>query len=160
MVAETCRAFAGDTADPMQRLDIMYERWSIKNTDLRDLRGTMTRQTALALNAFDHGAFFTANISACASAEIDIAGFDNAIGFELCNFFREDMQDRRIFIPHVNESRLCLDRPRGNEHSFEKSMRFTFEEIAVFKCTGLAFITIYSKIPRSGFGADERPFFS
>src|SRR6185437_3905053 len=47
-------ALFDDVPDPEQRLDVLLERRAAEQADLRDVRRTMARQTALALNRFDH----------------------------------------------------------------------------------------------------------
>ena len=47
---EPGRALFDNFANPIERLDILFERWTTEQPDLRNIRRTMTRQSALALD--------------------------------------------------------------------------------------------------------------
>ncbi len=70
-----------DVADPEQRLDILHERRTAEDADLRDIRRTMPRQAALALDRFDHRGFFAADIGAGAAPQMHLGVRRQARGF-------------------------------------------------------------------------------
>src|SRR6185503_14986971 len=62
------RALLDDVADPEHRFDVLLERRTAEQADLRDIRRAMPRQPALALDRLDHRGFFAADVSARAAA--------------------------------------------------------------------------------------------
>src|SRR5262249_47232411 len=64
-------ALLDDVAHPVEGLDIVAQSRAAKEPDLRRERRALSRQPALALDAFEHRRFFAANICAGAAAQMD-----------------------------------------------------------------------------------------
>ena len=118
----------------------------------------MTRQTALALDRFDHGAFLSADIGARAAPQIDVSRCDQPCLFERTNFAPQNFQHRGIFIPHIEKDGIRLDRPCGDQHPFEEKMRLSFQIPAVLEGPRLALVPVDGKIARARVVAHEAPF--
>src|SRR3984893_10259111 len=71
-------ALLDDVAHPVERLHGLLEGRAAEQPDLRDIRRTMARQAALALDRFDHRGFFAADIGAGAAAQINVCIFEQA----------------------------------------------------------------------------------
>ena len=78
--------FAANPGNPIERFDVVHQRRLVEDPDLRHERRTMARHPALAFDAFDHRAFFAADISTRTTAQIDIARRDNARVFQRFDF--------------------------------------------------------------------------
>src|SRR6056297_783550 len=63
------RPFLHDARNPVKRLHIVHERRLTEDADLRDEGRTVARLAALALDALDHRALFTADIGPRAAAQ-------------------------------------------------------------------------------------------
>ena len=135
----------------------MYEGRATKDPDLRDKRWAMSGFATFAFDGLDHRGFFTADVGPCPAPQINVARLDDPGFLQRTDLTAQDLQNRRIFVPHIDERFFCLDRPRGNQHAFEKQMRSTFKVIAILKCTRLTLITIDGKVTRPLIGAHEAP---
>ena len=151
-------AFAHDACDPFQRLDVMHQRWPPKDTDLRHKGRTVAGQTTLALDALDHRAFFAADISARAATQIDVTLRNQTSLFQLGDFYSQDMQNRRVFVAHVDKAGFRLDRPRRDQHPLKEEMRCALQIIAVFECARLALVAVHGKVARASICAHKAPF--
>src|SRR6266566_100861 len=60
-----------DVAHPIEGLDVVAQGRSSEEPDLRRKGWSLPRQTALALDAFEHRRFFTADVGTGAAAEVD-----------------------------------------------------------------------------------------
>ena len=107
-------AFTTNPRHPMQRFDIMHQRWATKNADLCNKRGTVTWQATLAFDGFDHRAFFATDIGPCPTAQINVTWRDKTRLLQCRNLSTQNMQNGWIFITHVNERFFRLDRPCGD----------------------------------------------
>ena len=152
------RPLATDLGHPMQRLDIMHQGRAVEDANLRHKRRAMPRQPALALDAFDHRAFFAADISPRAAPQIDVAGRDQFGLFQRPDLARQNFQHRRIFVAHIDETGFRLDRPGGDQHAFQKQMRGAFQIIAILESTGLALVPVHGQIAHTLIGAHKSPF--
>src|SRR4029079_479326 len=64
-------ALLDDVAQPIERLDVLLQGRTAEQSDLRDVGRAMARQSALALDRFDHRGLFTADVGAGAAARMD-----------------------------------------------------------------------------------------
>src|SRR5262249_56373172 len=71
MTGEPLRPFLDDVAYPEQRLDIVDQRRPAEQPDLRRKRRLVTRQPALALDAFQHRRLLAADVRAGAAPHLD-----------------------------------------------------------------------------------------
>ena len=95
----------------------MHQRWLSKDTDLGHKRRTVTRNAALAFDAFDHRGFFAADVGTGTAAHLDVASLDNTSRLKFRDFSSQDMQHSRIFVAHVNIGTLCLHGPSRDQHA-------------------------------------------
>ncbi len=79
-------------------------------------------------------------------------------GFDRRNLAFEDREALRVFVAQINVDVGGLDRPGGDQHPFQKSMRIGFEEIAVLEGAGLALVAIDRQQPRCRLLAYQPPF--
>ncbi len=117
----------------------------------------MAGQPALALDALDHRAFFAADVGAGAAPDVHLGVLGQAGLLELGNLCVEDLQNRRIFVAHVDEHFLRLDGPGGDQHAFQELVRTAFEIVAILECARLALVAVDGHEARALFGAHERP---
>ena len=144
----------------MQGFHVMHQCGAIKYANLRHKGRAQARHAALALDRFNHGAFFATNIGARAAAQIDIARRDDFGRFQRGNFLAQNLQHSGVFIAHVDKAFFRLDRPSSNQHAFQHQMRGALEVIAVFKGARLALVAIHGQIARAWVGAHKAPFFA
>ena len=74
---------------------------------------------ALAFDQLDHRQLFAADIGAGAAAELDLAGLDQAGGFERGDLMRQDVQHGGVFVAHIEVDPLGIDRPGRDQRAFE-----------------------------------------
>ena len=96
----------------------------------------MSGIAALALDRFDHGAFFAANVGARSAAQLCLGMLEEARGLDLGHLRPQDMAYGWIFITHVDKDLLGFHRPGRDEHAFEKLVRFALKIIAVLEGAG------------------------
>ena len=136
----------------------MNQRRASKYANLRNKRWAMAGKAFLALNRLNHRGFFTADVGSCTPAQIDITRLNNAGVFQRLDLGCEDFQHGWIFVAHVDECCFCFYGPGRDQHAFKEQVRGPLKVVAVLECPRFAFVTIHSKVPRTAFCADERPF--
>ena len=120
--------------------------------------GSLPRQPALALDAFEHRRFFAADIGAGAAAQMDARMPRQPGGFDRRDLAFEDRAALRVFVAQIDVDLGGLDRPGGDQHPFEKAVRVGFEEIAVLEGAGLALVAVDRQQPRRRLLAHQPPF--
>ena len=83
----------------------------------------MPGQAALALDRLDHGALFAADVGAGAAADVHLGVLGEAGRLELGDLLLQDLDDGGIFVAHVDEDLLGLDRPRRDQHALQELVR-------------------------------------
>ena len=78
-------------------------------------------------------------------------------GFELRHLAEQDLADERIFVAQIDVDRPRLDRPRGDEHAFEKAVRVALEVVAVLERPRLALVRVHRHQPRTFIAAYDAP---
>ena len=136
----------------------MNQGGTTKQPDLCHIRRPVSWQTALSFNGFNHRAFFTANIGTCPAAQINIIRFNNTGINQTLDFFSKNMQNSRIFIPHIDKALFGFNGPCSNQHPFQKQMWGAFQIIAILESAGLALISIHGKIACAFGGTNKSPF--
>ena len=120
----------------------------------------MARIAAFALDQFDHGAFFAADVGAGAPAHVDFCVLCQARRLEFGQFDFQDLAHGWVFIAHVNEDLLRLDRPGGDQHALEKIVRLALQIVAVLERAGLPLVAIDRHQPRPRLGTHQAPLAS
>ena len=110
---------------PVERLDIVDERGPVEEAHLRDKGRAVARQgRACPRSTLDHRAFLAADIGPGAAAKVDVAGARRSPRPPARRSRRRRIcRDGRIFVAHIDEAGLGLDRPGGDQHAFEEDMR-------------------------------------
>src|ERR1700722_20188721 len=129
-----------DVAEPPQRFDIVVERRPSEQADLGDIRRTVARKAALALDAFKHRAFFAADIGAGSSPQFDEARLYQACPLKSRYLRVQYPQDRGIFVAHVEINAFRVDRVRGDQRALERAVRIFFEIDAILECARLTLV--------------------
>ncbi len=155
---QALRPFAHHARNPEQSFNIMHQSGAIVDPHRRHKGRAMARQAALAFNAFDHRAFFTADIGPSPAPQINIARRHEPRRFQSGNLLGQNVQNRRVFVAHVDKTGFRLDGPSGNQHAFEKQMRCALEIVAILERSRLALISIHRQIARPRIAAHEAPF--
>src|SRR5262249_37503834 len=70
MRGEPGGALLHNVAHPVERLDVLLERWATEQAHLRHIGRAMARQAALTLDRLDHRGLFAADIGAGAAAQV------------------------------------------------------------------------------------------
>ena len=117
----------------------------------------MPRQAAPAFDAFQHRRFFAANIGAGAAAQMD-RGRPWLRGGDLSDGRGEALVQVWVFVAQIDIDILRLDRPRRDQHAFEKAEGVALQYVAVLEGAGLAFIGIDDHEAWPRLGAHEAPF--
>ena len=136
----------------------MDEGRATEQADLGGIGRAVAGKAALALDALQHRAFLAADIGAGPATEDEVAGLHDAGVLQLRDLILQDVQDRRIFIAHVDIGFFSLDRPGGDQRAFQEPMGLAFEIVAVLEGAGLAFIAIDREITGRFSCPDELPF--
>ena len=152
---EPCRAALDDVAHPVQRLDVLLERRTAEQADLRNVRRTVPRQAALAFDRFDHRGFFAADVGARAAPQMHMRVRGKPCLFEPLDLREQHQPDFRILVADIDIDRRRLDHPCADQHAFEEAMRIAFEIVAVLERAGFALVAVHRHQPRRGFGADQ-----
>ena len=136
----------------------MNKRRAVKNTNLRDEWRAMAGHAALAFDAFDHGAFFTADICTRTASQIDVTFGNHARVFQRFDLAPQDLKHSRVFVAHVDKAGFRFDRPSGDQHAFKEKMWCAFKVVAVFERTRFPFIAIDRQIAGASVSANKAPF--
>ena len=158
LLSEPLGALLQDVADPPERLDVLVQRRTAEDADLRDVRRAIARQAPLAFDALDHRALFAADVRAGAAAQLDESLRRNAGGFERRDLASQDLEHAGILVAHIEIDALRVDGMRRDQRAFERAVRVALEEPAVFECAGLALVAVDRHQARPGIGAHELPF--
>ena len=142
----------------MERLDIVVERRATEQTDFGDIGRSVPWQTALALDALDHRAFFTADIGTRTTPQFDETGSDDLRLFQRSDFAAQDVENGGIFVAHVKIDALGLHCMGRNQRAFQHAMRIAFKVVPVLEGARLALVAIDRHQPRAGIGAHKAPF--
>src|ERR1700734_3970483 len=137
------RASLDDVADPIERLDILLEGRAAEQADLRHVRRAMPRQAALAFDRFDYRRFFTADISAGAAAQMNLAETIEVGVFELLDLLDQHQPQFGIFVADIEVDFGGLDHPGGDQHAFKETVRIEPEIVAILERAGLALVCIH-----------------
>src|SRR5271163_898676 len=128
-------AFFDNVADPVQRLDILFERRAAEQANLGDVRRAMARQAALALDRFDHRGFFAADISAGAATQMDLGVLRKTRFLGLGDLINEKKYQLGIFIADIKVGVSGLDDPCRDQHALDKAVRIALKIITVLERT-------------------------
>jgi hypothetical protein len=158
LLREPFRTLLEDVADPPKRLDVLVQRRAAEDADLRDVRRAIARQAALAFDAFDHRALFTADVSAGAAAQLDEARGSDAGSLERRDLAPQDLEYARVLVTHIEVDALRLDAKSRDQRAFERAVRVALEEPAVLERAGLALVAVDRHQARAGVRPDELPF--
>ena len=155
---EPRRALLDDVADPVERLDILFERRAAEQADLRHVRRAMARQAALAFDRFDHRGFFAADVGAGAAAQMDVGVRRQAGVRNTREFLAQHRDQLGIFVADVDVDVGRLDHPGGDQHAFDEAVRIEAEIIPVLECAGLAFVAVHRHQARARGLPHQGPF--
>src|SRR6185295_10245100 len=104
------------------------------------VRRAKARHAALALDRLDHRRLFAADVRARAAPEVDRRQRARGIRLQLLQFVFEDLPAARVFIAQVDVDLGDADRPRGDQHPFQETVRVALEVPAVLEGAGLALV--------------------
>ena len=99
-------ALFDNVTDPEQSLHIIDQSRTVEDADLRHIRWPVARQSALALDTFDHRGFFTANVCAGAAAEFDLRDTIETSSLDLRDLFQQDLANTRVLVPQIDVNSL------------------------------------------------------
>src|SRR5215831_11170924 len=71
LIREPGGAVLNDASHPVQRFHVVLERWTPEETDLGQVRRAQPRFATLSFDRFYHGGFFSADVRAGASSEMN-----------------------------------------------------------------------------------------
>ncbi len=112
---------------------------------------TFARHAAFAFNGGDEGCFFTANKSTGAffNINIQVKPFDSKNIFSkvspvagLLEGNVQTLDSQRILGTAINHAAGCFNGIGTNDHSFDDTVRISFQNRSVHKGTGIAFICV------------------
>src|SRR5438477_10738445 len=155
---EPLRPLLDDVAHPEERLDMVDQRRSPEQPDLRRKGRLVARQSAAPLDAFEHRRFFAADIGAGAAPEMDLGVRREPRRLDRGDLARQDLAALRVFVAQIDEDVPGLDSPGGDQHALQEAMRIGFEKIAVLERAGLALIGIDRHQPRLWLLPHKAPF--
>src|ERR1700744_3682017 len=90
--------FLEDVPHPVQRLHVVLERRTSKQTHLGQVRRAQARFATLALDRFDHRRLFAADVGSGPAPKLDIGDRVWWIGLESGDFAFEDGAASMIFV--------------------------------------------------------------
>src|SRR5829696_9000127 len=157
MRGEGFRALLDDVAHPVERLDVVDQRWPAEQPDLARKGGLVPRQAALALDRLQHRGFLAADIGAGAPPEINPYVAIETSRRDFGDFAQEEVAYLRVLVAKIDVDGLRLDRPCADQHSFEEAVRIGLEVVAVLEGAGLALVGVDGHQARTGFRAHEAP---
>ena len=159
--AQNCR-HNGDRLHVVDR-----RRAAIKTGPRREWR-LHARHPFFALEAFQQGGFFAADIGACAVGQIDVevpAGFAGIFAHQTCriglvNRVLQGFAFADIFATNVDVAGVGIHRERRDQAAFDQSMRIMAHDFTVFAGARLGFVGIDHKVAGAAiaFLGHERPF--
>ena len=157
LTGEPRSAFLEDLAHPVERFHVVLERRPAEEPDLRDVRRTQPRHSALAFDRLDHRGLFAADVRARAAAQVNAGQRARRIGLQRGDLAGEDRAAGGILVAQVDVDVVDADRPGRDQHPFEKPVRIALEVVAILERAGLAFVDVDRHQPRRRFGADDLP---
>jgi len=142
--AEPRRAVFHDVAHPVQGLEVVFQRRPAEQAHLGDVGRAHARLAALALDAFDHGGLFAADVGARAAAQARSSGSVHR---------RVGLQQRPARPPEWRGSRgtrragrcstaLMPTTCAATSTPFQKPVRVALQVGAVLEGAGLAFVDV------------------
>src|ERR1700684_480046 len=114
----------------------------------------MPRQAALAFQTFQKRGFFAADVRASTAAHMNYRSARR----QLCDLALEDLARGRILVAKIDINVGRFDHMRADQHAFEKTVRISFEIVAVLERAGLALVAIDRHQPRAGLAQHRTPF--
>src|SRR5438105_11235458 len=131
-----------DVAHPVEGLDVVAEGRPAEQSNLGGEGRPLPRQTALALDAFEHRRFFAANIGARAPAQVNARVARQPRSLHRGDLAFEDRVALRVFVAEVDVNLGRLDDPRRDQHAFDHAVRVGFEKVTVLEGAGLALVGV------------------
>ena len=77
---------------------------------------------------------------------------------QLCDFALEDLARGRIFVAKIDIDVGRFDHMRADQHALKKTMRISFEIVAILERAGLALVAIDCHQPRTWLAQHRAPF--
>src|SRR5262249_11852739 len=114
MSRKPSRTLLNNPSDPMERLHVVFERRAAEQTYLSNIGRAQTRLPALALDGFDHGGFFSADVRACAPPEMDFRQRIGRIRLQGRDLPLKDRATAVIFITKVDVDRFDSHSPSSD----------------------------------------------
>src|SRR5688500_18351986 len=111
------RPLLDDVTYPEQRLDIVDQRGQAEQPDLERVWWLMSRQAALALDAFQQRGFLAADIGAGATTNVD----RRAAGRQLGEFEGKHLDRRRVFVAQVDIDIGRIDDMSADQRALDES---------------------------------------
>ncbi|MNX85972.1 hypothetical protein D3C86_1178300 [compost metagenome] len=137
----------------------MLERWPAKQPDLRYIGRAQPGHATLALDRFDHGRLFTADIRAGTPAQMDLgqAGHRRR-GAQLRQRLGQHGAAARVLIAQVDIDGGHAGHARSHQHALQEAMRIALQVDAVLERARLAFVDIDGHQAWRRLGPDDAPF--
>ncbi len=102
----------------------------------------MSRQAALALDAFQHPGFLAADIGARAAAQVQLDIAVQARVLDLCDLGQQNLAAGGVFVAQVDVDGFGLDRPGGEQGAFDHPVGIGLQAVAVLEGARLAFVAV------------------
>ena len=157
VAGEPGAAFFQYLAYPVQGFKVVLQRGAAKQAHLRHIGRPQARHAAFAFNRLDHGRLFATNVGTSATAQFDVGQVWNG-GFQLGQFGFQDGAAAVVFVAQVDVDFGNADRPSGNQHAFQKTVRVALQVNTVLEGARLAFIDVDRHQAWCDLGAHDAPF--
>ena len=167
-LGELGRAHGNDVPHVAEGLDVVDDgRAVVEAEDCGEKRRFDARIRTLALEGFEQAGFFAADVGAGALVDENVAVEaaaadvfpDEAGGLRFFDRFFHDAGGLGEFAADVNVTEMHIERPGGDHHAFEQLVRILVQNVTVFECARLGFVTVDHEVMRLAvFAFDEAPF--
>src|SRR6267143_424003 len=157
MADEPGRTLLDDLAHPVHRLQVVLERGTVEEADLRDVRRAQARHAALALDRLDHRRLFAADVRPGAAAHVNRRQRARRAVFQPQQFLFQNRTAASIFVPEVDVDLAHARAPGGDQHALEKAVRIALEVPAVLEGSRLALVDVHRHETRLGLRGDDAP---
>ncbi len=99
-----------------------------------------------------------ADVGAGAAPQHEQARPREARGLELRDLAQQQLADAGVLVAQIDVGGRRLDRPGGDQHALEETVRVALEVVAVLEGAGLALVGVDREVAGLGRVAHEAPF--
>ena len=155
---EPLRALFHNVAHPVQGLEIVLQRGAAKQAYLGNIGWAHAWLTTFALDAFDHGGLFAADVGTCPTAQFNRGQRARRVGLQQGQLRFQNGTAAMVLVTQIHIAGVNTHHLRGNQQALQKTVGIALKVGAVLEGAGLAFVNVDGHQAWRGLVAHDAPF--